>query len=521
MSVSRVVWATILISACWTSGASAIPDRLLRATPQEIIAALYLEPGMTADTEGTPGEMLIGALSRARGMGLFGELESNTRLIFDLLHCWPVLQRYPRAYLLHDIGLRRLETGGNRLDRLAMSLVLQTGSDTAAVRGLVQQFLNSYTNEETGLLEKITIAGQAFHRLADSSVPSWVVWEWGQVDDMFILSVGAGSSERILRALAGDGPTLLGDTWFQAGHRHTQGTAARLELYINVAFLQERIGESAQDRFRAVVDSLDLKFAEKSIWTIGTEDRAYTCYAYHRKDGADLLARISDPRTYRAEHKQLIPAEAKNYAILNTDCAALVRRIRSTYLSAQRLEKRFELIRGWDTLARTQKVNFEGDVLRQLGDHVIIHDHPKHPLGLPLMRTIFLEIKGDADRVRQALDRTLKYCASQLNIAAAKRKMPAISPVLRYTPEGIWYIQYGIYGPAITVADGWLVISYSPEALRVNLSTGMNAPPPMPSLKSRKPQASPQAGDETHPGEADVDNDDTGSQDVADQSGHE
>ncbi len=516
MSTSRVVWATILISACWTSGASAIPDRLLRATPQEIIAALYLEPDTTADAEGTPGEMLIGVLSRARGMGLFGELESDTRLILDLLHCLPVLHRYPRAYLLHDIGLRRLETGGNRLDRLAMSLVLQTGSDTTAVRELVQQFLNSYTNEESGRLEKVTIAGHSFHRLTDSSVPSWVVWEWGQVDDLFIVSIGAGSSAQILRALAGDGPTLLSNDWFQTGHRQTLGTAARIELYVNVASLQERIGEGAQDRFRAVVDSLELQASEKSIWTIGIEDRAYSCYAYHRKDGADLLARISDPRTYRTEHKQLIPAEAKTYTILNTHCAALVRRIRSTYLSAQRLEKRFELIRGWDTLARTQKVNFEGDVLRQLGNHVIIHDHPRHPLGLPLMRTILIEISGDAGRVRRALDRTFAYCASHLDIVAAKKKLPAISPVLRYTPDGIWYIQYGIYGPAITVADGWLVISYSPEAVRVNLSTGADAPPPMPSLKFGKPQPS-QARDPAHQGKADVDDGQTGSQDDDDQ----
>ncbi len=516
MSTSRVIWATVLVSACWISSASAIPDRLLRATPQEIIAALYLEPNRIADAEGTPGEMLIGALSRARGMGLFGELESDTRLIFDLLHCWPVLHRYPRAYLLHDIGLRRLETGGNRLDRLAMSLVLQTGSDTAAVRALVQQLLNSYTNEESGQLEKVTIAGHMFHRLTDSSVPSWVVWEWGQVDDLFIVSVGAGSSERILRALAGDGPTMLSDDWFQAGHRHTKGTAALFELYVNVASFQQRIGESAQDRFRAVVDSLDLRFSEKSIWTIGLEDRAYSCYAYHRKDGADLLARLSDPSRYQPEHKQLIPAEAKTYTILNTDCAALVRRIRSTYLSAQRLEKRFELIRGWDTLARTQQVNFEADVLRQLGNYVIIHDHPEHPLGLPLMRTILIEISGDAGRVRRALDHTLEYCASHLNSAAAKRKMTTISPVLRYTPEGIWYIQYGIYGPAITVADGWLVISYSPEAVRVNLSTGTNAPPPMPSLKSGKPQPS-QAGDPAHQGKADQNDGETRSQDVPDQ----
>ena len=184
MSVARVVWLTILLTICWTSSASAIPDRLLRATPQDVIAALYLEPDTAAGTEGTPGEMLIGALRRARGMGLFGKLESDTRLIFDLLNCWPVLQRDPRAYMLHDIGLRRLETGGNRLDRLAMSLVLQTGSDTAAVRGLVQQFLNSYTNEESGLLEKITITGPSFHRMTGPTSPAWSVWAWGDVADV-------------------------------------------------------------------------------------------------------------------------------------------------------------------------------------------------------------------------------------------------------------------------------------------------------------------------------------------------
>ncbi len=497
-----LTFISAMVVASSAPAAWAIPEKLIRATPHDAVAAFYLEAARpwiaihgffdTPDQQQrTPAEMLMTAISRARAMGLFGEVSDVSRIVLDLLQCWPVIHRYPRVYVLHDIRLRRLETGGNRLDGLAMSLVLQAGPDSVELHQLIQHFLNSYTNDQTGRLEDVIIGGLPFHRLTDSSVPSWVVWEWGQVDDLFIVSVGAGSCERVVRSLRNEEQTMLADEWFRVGHRQTQGQAADFELYLDVASLQNRLGEGAQDRFYAVIDSLGIKASGKRIWTIGSVGEAVTCYAYHRREGVDDLERISDPQLYRGAHRKLIPSQASGYAIFNTDAAALLRRVRSCFLAAQRSEKRLKLMKGWEKLTRARKIDFERDVLGQLGDHIIIHNYPEHPLRLSLMWTVLIEIKGDSRKVQRAVHEMLHYCSLRLDIAAARKDAPVISPVLRRSSDGIWYLQYGIYGPAVAVTDGWLIISYSPEALRANLRPpAARKPASLPALLGAPPQSS-------------------------------
>lgn len=492
----RVVWilASVIMLGL-ARQAPATPQKLIAATPQQAVAAVYLKAGTAGEQRNTLAEMLMSLMGRARDMGIFGAADGFTRRVFDLIDCWPVIHRYPRAYVLHDIRLKQLEAGSNRLDRLALSAILQTGPDNLEIPQLIQHFLNRYTNEQSGRLETISILDYPFHRLTDSSLPSWMVWEWGQVDDLFIVSLGVGSSERIVASLLGREPNLSQDEWFTTGHQQARGAAADFEIYLDVASLQKRLGEAAQDRFYAVVDSLGIKTSQKSIWTIGSVGPAHSCYAYHRREGVDRLVPISAPDLYRDEHKKLIPAEATGYAILNADAAEVLRRIRSCYLAAQRLEKRFALIRAWDELAEARDIDFEQDVLAQLGGHIIIHNYPQHPLRLPLMWTILIEIDGDSRKVLRAIHETLNHFSARLELAAARKKSLALAPLLHKSSDGIWYLQYGIYGPAVAVTEHWLAISYSPEALRVNL-----LPPPAQKAVLRSP--SPTVPAASQPGDA-------------------
>lgn len=470
ISKANLFLAGLLGLCCAAQTESAIPPKLIQATPRSVVAAIYLEGRSIEQTKHTAAEIIAAALSRSAAMGLFGELSDAERITLDVLNCWPAIRRYPRAYLLHDIKLRRLPTGGNRLDGLALSLVLQTGEHRAEIQQLVQHLLNKYTNDQSGHLEQVTIGGRPFHRLTDSSLPSWVVWEWGQYDDMFIVSVGAGSCDKVIRALSENRLSIAQDAWFSTAHQRCRANVAGFELFIDAALLQERLGDSARDRFHAVVESLGLHSTRKSLWTVGSSGRAYTCYAYHQDETGDKFERLSEPASYRPDHRRLIPEGASGYAIFQTSGAALLRRIRSCYVASQRLEKRVELLEGWERLAREQKINFERDILGQLGEFVIVHNHPRHPFGLPLMWTILIEIKGDAQRVERALSQVLSYCAERMDAAASRKESGFIRPLLRRTPSGIWYVQYGLSGPAVAVADGWLVISYSPEALRLNLA---------------------------------------------------
>ena len=42
--------------------------------------------------------------------------------------------------------------------------------------------------------------------------------------------------------------------------------------------------------------------------------------------------------------------------------------------------------------------------------------------------------------------------------------------MIQHDDDGVWYLQYGIYGPALAVLDRWIVISFSPKAVRHNIA---------------------------------------------------
>ena len=103
----------------------------------------------------------------------------------------------------------------------------------------------------------------------------------------------------------------------------------------------------------------------------------------------------------------------------------------------------------------------------QLGGPIIIHNYPLHALRLPLAWTILVPLEGDSARLRSHLDNLLKDLAEEYGgMAPAKLYCDA---------DGIWSIRFGIDGPALAVTDHWLILSFSPEAVRKNIA--ICAPP--------------------------------------------
>ena len=96
---------------------------------------------------------------------------------------------------------------------------------------------------------------------------------------------------------------------------------------------------------------------------------------------------------------------------------------------------------------------------------MIVHDFPHHPLGLPLLWTVLVEIDGSAESVRTALDRLLAHVYKTIE----DRSGPAGLTRLERDDDGVWYVRFGLYGPALAVTDRWVVISYSPQAVRENV----------------------------------------------------
>ncbi len=78
------------------------------------------------------------------------------------------------------------------------------------------------------------------------------------------------------------------------------------------------------------------------------------------------------------------------------------------------------------------------------------------------MWTVLVPISCNATLLRSRIDRVLGVVEDLLHDADGVQ--------IHRDFDNIWYIRYGLAGPALAVTDRWLIISYSPTALRQNLS---------------------------------------------------
>jgi hypothetical protein len=75
-----------------------------------------------------------------------------------------------------------------------------------------------------------------------------------------------------------------------------------------------------------------------------------------------------------------------------------------------------------------------------------------------LLWTVQIRVDGNADSLRSAIDKMLAALQSRITEPSFIR--------LNRDADGIWFLSLGIAGPAVAVAEGWVVISFSPNAAR-------------------------------------------------------
>ena len=126
----------------------------------------------------------------------------------------------------------------------------------------------------------------------------------------------------------------------------------------------------------------------------------------------------------------------------------------------------------------------DADLLDHLGQYVILHTYPPHPFRVPFMFTALVAI-DNPDSVRSAIDALMSAWQRHLAEKQARTGRSWFSLRVIRGQDGIWYLRAGLNGPAVGVADRWLVISYSPEAVRANLRFLARASADMPNPSQR------------------------------------
>ena len=183
-----------------------------------------------------------------------------------------------------------------------------------------------------------------------------------------------------------------------------------------------------------VLAGLGLGDVERGLWTIGvsgdSDGRAVEAYAFLRDaDGDELVPICGLPDTGVRRIEVPIPPKASRYAVIRYSPRRLVLQVRDAYLASRSPSAQRNLREMWTRVEAEADVSVDRDLLMQLGPRLVIHEYPPHPL-VPDWTSLRLE----------------------------------------HASDGVWYLQAGLYGPALAVTDRWVIISYSPVAVRQNIA---------------------------------------------------
>lgn len=464
----RRVFAASTI-ACLLSGAT----RARAAEPLDLVPAdslicwfgLPLPDARPPDDPPTALGALLDVGARLAG----GPIDSKGLLILRGLEALGTMVRYPYALALLDARARPQEGSprARKLDQLKLALVVRTAGRPDPFLRIIQKMVNEQTGADFATIANRRAGPWSYQQLADSRLPDWCIIAWGEIDEHFVITLGEEVWPAVAATAQAERPSLARDEWVRAVRR--AGGGALVEILAPPKAICERLDPFVDGRASDFFEAWESREVERTHWALGFEGRALFCRLHYRIAGETRERLLADPRVRDERVLALVPPEAR-YAVYDLPLASFFPQVVTSLYSIRGREYRETSARLWRELQRDNDVDAERDLLAPLGRRVVLHNHPPHPLRIPLCCTMLIEIARDGARVREAFD-TIGRCWQQsLAQADEKRGTPGLMSVHR-DDDGVWYVQFGfVAGIAWTVTDRNVVTSWSPAALRAYLS---------------------------------------------------
>ncbi len=457
--------AMLVILALLPAVAAAVPPELTRYVPPAALASVLVDrTGTRTTTAPAASGLAVLLASRAKEMGLIPNAGGATGLFVDLAAALPAVTQHPWALTLLDVSATP-DDDGRHLADLRLALIVLTHGQNEEIERQIRRALSGYTNSELSTLRARAIDGASVFELIDSRLPAWCTLRWGAVADAYVVTIGERTFERVMASHAGGAPGERAE-WLGRARRECRSADATVEWWVDFTALRSKLANIGSEQIGGALDALGLGQTDLALWTVGSVGREITCYSYAQAGGQERRDVIAGPHIRNPLPSAWIPPHASAFAVFDHPPATLLRRLAAGYLATCNESWREKLRANWQRLQEQTGVDVERDVLEQLGDHVLVHTWPPHPLGIPILCTIELEIAGSAERVRSALDVLLEHYRQYLD--AGRTGVNPFALMLKRDDDGVWFLQAGIYGPALSVTGRWVVISFSPMAVHQN-----------------------------------------------------
>lgn len=468
----RLVFCMMLLGLGATSALAAPP--LPACIPDDVMAVYFGRPSPEIATrpQTQGGVSLSTWLFSLKQMGV---IPQEGRVIADIAGTIPMLGSRPHAVTLLDITVYELKPEVYRLEQLKAGLIVDVGEMGDDFDRRIRDLLLTYTRKTHNEIENRNADGVRYFRLVDDRLPEWAVAEWGRAGKLLIVGYGRGAFEKLLATVRHKNKSLLQDDWFAWAYERCHGQVSGIALYVDPTRINERLGPITEDRPAEVLQALKLQDAQRIFWTISSEGRAL------RSEGAALTVEderlyglLSGPELIADEVRTTIPPQADQYAAFRMPLAEFFRNGREAYLQSKPSEFREMADRVWAEWENDYRFDAERGLINQLGEHLIFHTFPRHPLRLPLICTIWIETTDDTETIRRTVDAMMQLWQRRLQRPPETQPNPAqavggLRPRIYQSSDSIWYMQLGVLGPSLAVTDGWIVISFSPYAVRQNV----------------------------------------------------
>ncbi len=402
-----------------------------------------------------------------------GPLDSGTQLSVRMAEMLGLMIRYPHAIALIDVRAKptRTDPAGRRVDRLCLAAVVQTGDQAEAFLRIIQKAVNEQTNAGQATLTVQQAGRWSYQELRDQRLPEWATIAWGQIQGHFVLTVGPEVWPRIAAVAAGQERPITQDPWYAAA-RAGNRQATWIEVFLSARAIQERLDPFVSGRASEFFRAWEVDELNQAHWALGYQGRALYCLA-HLRVGQETVERVyADPDHADPALLAVVPPGAR-YAIFDLPAESFLTRLFRGWLAIQGARARANIERLWAEAQAQWGFDAQRDLLAHLGQHVILHNDPPHPLHLPLAFTSLIEIRDQPAAVRRTLGTICSAWQATLDQVAVKGGAPPPF-TLRQDSDGIWYVRFslagpswlGLAGPAWTVTDRFIILSWSPTALR-------------------------------------------------------
>lgn len=349
-----------------------------------------------------------------------------------------------------------------RINELQLAGVVRCGEHSERFLEMISKTVNAVTTEEQAVLETRERHGWRYQVLLDKRLDAEDVFSWGKIGDHFVLAFGEGTFEKIADAAAGESMSAARDEWTQQARRG-RANDTYVEFLVNSDQIRNGldpyVGGAASEFFSA----WDADRLSRSHWAFGMIGPGMFCSAHFRIGDSTVERVYAEPLPESSSLLATIPPNV-NYAVWDLPLERFLNRFFASLVATRDEETRRRIESEWARIQREFKFDAQADVLANLGDTIIQHKYPMHPLRIPVCVTTLIEIRHNPAQVARAVE--IMCNAWQNGINENINKGIVMPAVLTRDADGIWFLNFGLAGPAWIVTDRFIVASWSPMALR-------------------------------------------------------